>query len=135
MILNFYPRFFSSEFWPNFKFWPSQLKFKIFYCQLFRQILSQISECSPQGKINCGASSEPKIIQNDFLLMHMLEFPDIHNKCQLSLKQLLYMNLILVCTFKATRMSVDVQYGVPKKVVSEFWFGHPKCHFRYHQNG
>ena len=33
------PTIFSSEFWPNFKFWPSQLKFKIFYYQLFRQIL------------------------------------------------------------------------------------------------
>ena len=58
--------------------------FRFFSCHLCRQILSQISECSPQGKINCGASSEPKIIQNDFLLMHMLEFLDIHDKCRKS---------------------------------------------------
>ena len=56
--------------------------FRFFSCHLCRQILSQISECSPQGKINCGAPSEPKIIQNDFLLMHMLEFLDIHDKCR-----------------------------------------------------
>ena len=59
-------------------------QFQIFSCHLCRQILSQISECSPQGEINCGASSEPKIIQNGFLLMHMLEFLDIHDKCRKS---------------------------------------------------
>ena len=35
-----------------------------------------------QGKINCGASSEPEIIHNDFLITRMIEFLDIRDICR-----------------------------------------------------
>ena len=37
-----------------------------------------------QGKINCGASSELEIIQNNFLTTRMIEFLDIRDKCRKS---------------------------------------------------
>ena len=37
-----------------------------------------------QGKINCGASSEPDFIQNYFLWSRMVDFFDNHNKCRKS---------------------------------------------------
>ena len=37
-----------------------------------------------QGKINCGASSVPEIVQNNFLITRMIEFLDIRYKCRKS---------------------------------------------------
>ena len=37
-----------------------------------------------QGKINCGASSEPDFIQNYFLWSRMVDFFDNRNKCRKS---------------------------------------------------
>ena len=91
-ILPWNNSFVCIEFWHKFLFKLEQLhpsfhlqetstqtkRDKISLLSLFQLLLSQGRWW--QGKINCWASSEPEIIQNDFLLTRMIEFFDISDK-------------------------------------------------------